>query len=112
MASRTIKNHVHIFDETVIHISKVNSVLPMPVKPEVLQRWMRRGINGAVLETALVGKMRVTSKEAVQRFLAAINGEQGPARQPVAKHSPDIKAKKNRYQLPEPGRNGVASSEC
>ena len=41
-----------------------------------VHRWRLNGIRGVKLETSLSGGRRVTTVEALQRFLAAINGEQ------------------------------------
>lgn len=38
-----------------------------------LHRWRLRGINGVKLETCLVGGMRFTSLEAIERFIRALN---------------------------------------
>jgi hypothetical protein len=49
----------------------------LPPRPNVatLWRWRTKGVRGHKLETMLYGGRRVTSREAIARFLAAINGE-------------------------------------
>src|SRR5690242_14714829 len=51
-----------------------------PLNRSVLERWWTRGIRGPkgeriVLESRRIGGLRFTSVEAVERFLAALNGE-------------------------------------
>lgn len=43
-----------------------------------LWRWATHGVRGVVLETTHIGGRRVTSKEAVRRFLAKLSGEVVP----------------------------------
>ena len=47
----------------------------IPGNPSVctLHRWRLKGVRGAKLETLLVGGIRFTSKEAIERFIAAQN---------------------------------------
>lgn len=45
-----------------------------PVAPSTLWRWAQRGIKGHRLETTKIGGTTVTSKEALQRFFDAVNG--------------------------------------
>ena len=50
-------------------------------KPHVatLRRWAKNGCRGHRLETMLLGNRVMTSRQAVARFLAAINGGPAPA---------------------------------
>lgn len=42
-----------------------------------LHRWRQRGVRGGIiLETMVVGGVRFTSREAIQRFVAAMNSPQ------------------------------------
>ena len=49
-------------------------------KPHVatLRRWARQGCRGHRLETAFLGNRLMTSRPAVARFLAALNGQPAP----------------------------------
>jgi uncharacterized protein DUF1580 len=65
---------IDIFAEQVLTIAEASKVLARARagrKPHrsTLYRWMQRGIGGVRLEFALLGGTRVTSKEAVQRFV-------------------------------------------
>jgi hypothetical protein len=48
----------------------------VPGKPHVttLYRWALHGVRGVRLETVIVGGRRFTSREAIGRFLATLNG--------------------------------------
>lgn len=58
-----------------------------PIARGTLERWRTRGVLGAdgrrvVLETMLYGGSRVTTTQAVERFLAALNGVTTPTASP------------------------------
>ena len=59
-------------------------ILGTPVHVSTIHRWRLNGVRGAKLETQLSGGRRVTTVEALRRFLAAINGEQST---PVASNA-------------------------
>ena len=44
-----------------------------------LHRWRLNGVRGVKLETVLIGGMRYTSQEAIDRFIAAQNADDAPA---------------------------------
>ena len=44
-----------------------------------LHRWRLNGIRGVKLETVLIGGIRHTSQEAIDRFIAAQNADDTPA---------------------------------
>jgi len=50
-------------------------------KPHVatLRRWAKQGCRGHRLETAFLGNRLMTSRPAVARFLAALNGQPAPS---------------------------------
>lgn len=48
---------------------------------QTLWRWATKGCSGVVLETILVGGCRCTSKEALQRFFAALTAAREPGGQ-------------------------------
>ena len=53
------------------------------VSTSAIWRWTTVGVRGCVLETILIGGVRYTSKEAMERFIAAQN------KSAAAAHSPD-----------------------
>jgi hypothetical protein len=46
---------------------------PLNVTPQCVRLWCRRGVGGHRLEFVRVGRRLMTSKQAVDRFLRAIN---------------------------------------
>jgi hypothetical protein len=58
-------------------LSMTDAAKLLPGRPDVatLWRWRTTGCRGHKLETLLFGGRRYTSREAIARFLAAINGE-------------------------------------
>lgn len=48
------------------------------VNPATAWRWCLRGCRGIHLESMLIGGVRYTSREACDRFLAALNGSPTP----------------------------------
>lgn len=47
---------------------------PNPPPPPTLRRWTNHGVRGVKLETAKIGWRIFTSREAIGRFLANLNG--------------------------------------
>ena len=62
------------FSEHLLSLSEAAAVMPgRPVCRQTVYRWAFRGIRGIKLETWTVGGGRHTSREAIGRFLAALN---------------------------------------
>ena len=87
-----------VLSESVIPLNDVVKYLPFRTSIATVQRWIRRGASGAVLETARIGSRRFTSKEAVQRFLVAQNEtakpQAAPPKSSLSKREIDAKTKK------------------
>ena len=49
-----------------------------PLNRAVLERWFKRGLAGVVLESEKRGGLRVTSVEAIERFLDRLNHRTSP----------------------------------
>ena len=60
-------------------------VLGKPVHVSTLHRWQLRGVRGIRLETWMVGGRRMTSREALVRFLERINKSQAASPLPKTK---------------------------
>lgn len=75
-----------ILSEPLITLSQAAQLVPAVNgrKPHVatLYRWATRGIKGVILESAFVGGVRVTSVEAIQRFLNRLLQKPAPTRSP------------------------------
>jgi hypothetical protein len=48
------------------------------VAPETAWRWALKGVGGVRLESIKIGGVRFTSRQACDRFLAALNGSPNP----------------------------------
>jgi Protein of unknown function (DUF1580) len=72
---------INLASETIISLTAAAKRLPRlrndrPVSAATIWRWYRQGIHGVKLETIIIGGTRATSVEALERFLATINGQQ------------------------------------
>ena len=94
-----IQTNPDVLAESVIPLNDVVKYLPFRTSIATVQRWIRRGASGAVLETARMGSRRFTSKEAIQRFLVAQNETAKPqAAAPKSSMSKrDLDAKTRKY---------------
>lgn len=63
--------------ETLIPFTQAGEAFPGKdrVSPATLHRWRLHGVRGCRLETLLVGGLRYTSTEAIDRFIQAQNDE-------------------------------------
>lgn len=60
--------------ETIITLGEACKAFPPTgVSTATMARWIQRGIKGVKLETIVIGHRRLTSREAIQRFIAAQN---------------------------------------
>jgi hypothetical protein len=62
-------------NEHLLSMTAAAKLLPGRPNVATLWRWRTAGCRGHRLETILFGGRRYTSREAISRFLAAINGE-------------------------------------
>jgi hypothetical protein len=84
-----------ILSETRLSLSKAAQHLGVNVS--TVWRWTLRGVRGHRLESALVGGLRFTSHEAIDRFTQAINagpGEAPQVRTPKQRQAADDRAAK------------------
>lgn len=68
------------FGEAARFVGKLKGSRPIAL--QTLWRWATKGCSGVVLETVCVGGCRCTSKDALQRFFAAVT--QSRARTPAS----------------------------
>lgn len=70
----------------------------VPKTPSTIFRWIRKGLRGIRLESALRGGIRVTSEEALARFFERVttarDGQEpvSPPRTPTQRHRASAKA--------------------
>ena len=65
--------------EDLVPLERSGPLFPLPPSRCTLFRWSLDGVRGAKLETLVCGHKRYTSKEAINRFIAAQNADQTPA---------------------------------
>jgi hypothetical protein len=82
---------IDMHNETLLAIAEVSDHVPTHPHVATVWRWIQKGIRGVRLESVLIGGMRYTSKEALQRFFegsnASTNGTQSRRTQPVRKQA-------------------------
>jgi len=59
--------------EELVSFRKAADLFPSGPHPATVWRWSQRGVRGVRLESILVGGKRFTSREAIERFIAASN---------------------------------------
>lgn len=80
---------IDVNTETLVQFSEASRNFPgKPVCIQTLHRWRLRGVRGNKLESCLIGGIRFTSKEAIQRFIEAQNaGDQKPVKPSASQRS-------------------------
>lgn len=66
---------IDIQTESLVRFHEAGKLFPGNPSRETLRRWRNKGVRGAKLETVRIGCLVWTSREAVARFLTAINTE-------------------------------------
>jgi hypothetical protein len=71
--------------ETLVTFADARTAFPgdRRLSNATLHRWRLHGVRGVRLETVLIGGLRYTSKEAIERFITAQNADETPARVPT-----------------------------
>jgi len=69
--SQTETNPLHLLAEDVIRLNEVPDELPGRVDVSTVWRWAQRGVGGVKLETVKIGGKKLTSRQALSRFIAA-----------------------------------------
>lgn len=104
MGSKMILDSPALLEETLVTLTEACRCFPVCCSRSAVERWIRRGGRGAVLESVLICGKRYTSKEAIDRFLRAqlhVEAERpGPRRGSKSKR--EIDAAAQRFGLPEP----------
>ena len=103
MASRMIFDVPALLDESLVLLTGASKYFPGNPSQSAVQRWMRRGSRGTVLETVLVCGKRYTSKEAISRFLRGqLQVEAGKSAPTRTMSKKDVEAAARKFGLPEP----------
>lgn len=69
---------IDIRRELLLKLSQAAQSLQHPVAPSSIWRWTRRGIRNIRLESVVIGGIRYTSAEALERFAAAVTAASEP----------------------------------
>lgn len=85
--------------EQLLSMTAAAKLLPGRPNVATLWRWRTSGCRGHRLETILFGGRRYTSREAIARFLAAINGEPIRSETPRQRERAIAQAEKRAEQL-------------
>lgn len=71
---------IDIASENIIKLSDACGYFPPEgVSTATIARWIQRGVRGVTLETIVIGGRRLTSREAIERFISAQNAADAPA---------------------------------
>ena len=105
MGSKVIKNSPQILNETMISLTEACRRFPIQISRASCERYLRRGCQGIVLESVLLCGKRLTSVEAVDRFIhAQMNNEKDrlpvPSKGGMSKKA--ITDARRKYGLPVP----------
>jgi hypothetical protein len=92
---------IHTASETVISLTEAAKILPKRrggKRPNVctVYRWTSDGCRGVVLESVQIGGTRCTSREALDRFFAALTAQAG-----VCPSTPAIRTTTQRQRASE-----------
>jgi len=63
--SATIRNSPNLINEFLIALAEACNYFPVKCSRQTLERWMRRGSRGVILESVTIGSRRYTSREAI-----------------------------------------------
>jgi hypothetical protein len=69
ISKKPIYDYPVIFSETIVSMIDAHKYFPVRPARVNLERWMRDGAGGVILETVKIGNRRYTSVEAITRFL-------------------------------------------
>jgi len=105
MASKIILDSPDILGETLLTLTEACRYFPVRCSRPALERWLRKGSRGVVLESALICGKRYTSQEAINRFVrnqlqVAPDKASTPIRRNLSRG--EISAATRRFGLPEP----------
>ena len=74
---------IDLSTETLVPWQQAAKFIPGDPHISTLHRWRLRGVRGKKLETLLVGGKRFSSREAITRFIVALNADVAPQTAPA-----------------------------
>lgn len=69
MVSKIIMDSPGILEESLVTLTEACRCFPVRCSRPAIERWLRRGSRGIVLESILICGKRYTSREAIDRFV-------------------------------------------
>ena len=71
---------IDVQSETLLTLCESRTAFPggKRLAKATLHRWRLHGVRGVRLETILIGGLRYTSREAINRFISAQNADESP----------------------------------
>lgn len=112
MASKVILDSPALLEETLVTLTEACRCFPVRCSRSAVERWIRRGGRGAVLESVMLCGKRYTSKEAISRFLRAQLHVEDDRPEPKrgGKSRKEIEEASRRFGLPESQGTGNAEN--
>ena len=111
MASKQIFDHPKLLEETpLLDLTEAAKKFPVRCSRSTLERWVRTGARGVLLETILVGNRRFTTEAAIERFLVGQQhtiSEQSRIEPRRNLSKKEIAEASKRFRLPEPMNKGI-----
>jgi hypothetical protein len=111
MASKIIFDTPGLLDESLLSLAAACKEFPMKCSRSTLERWVRRGSRGTILETVLIGGKRYTSRESIDRFIHGqlqVEAEHSAPKRSMSKR--EIATAARRFGLPEPQKCNVETN--
>ena len=104
MASKVILDSPELLAENLVTLTAACGLFPVRCSRPAVERWIRRGSRGVVLESILVCGKRFTSREAIDRFVRNQfqTGQEIAASKIARKSKKEIADATKRFRLPEP----------
>jgi len=87
---------IDIASENPLTIREAAARLPGRPHVATIHRWIARGVRGVRLEAGLLGGKRITSVEALQRFLDSLTGAEDTGPKPPPRVRPGHRAASKR----------------
>ena len=104
MASKCVMDFPGLLDETLLTLTAACKHFPVRCGRASVERWIRSGSRGTILESVLICGKRYTSREAIDRFVRnqlQVEPDRSPPKRGT-KSKRDIEAACIRYGLPTP----------
>ena len=74
--AKCCENH-QLAAEHLVTLNQARNAFPVRLSLSTLQRYIRKGVRGIQLETVFIGGKRLTSQEAIKRFIERTQNVQG-----------------------------------